>query len=257
MSYEGMIAETVRIDGHGGDLIDSYLARPLGNGPFPGVVVIHHMPGWDEWVKEVTRRLAHHGYTAICPNMHHRAGPGTLGEIVQRVRDSGGMRDDHVIGDVQGAVDYLRSLSFSNDKVGVIGFCTGGRQAYMVACTIPGLDAAVDCWGGDVVVPPDHLSPQRPKAVIDMTSDLACPLLGLFGNDDTNPDPAQVDRIEEELKRHQKPYEFHRYENAGHGFFAWERPNYRPEQAIDGWQKVFAFYEKYLRVPEAAAVTVR
>ena len=257
MAYEGMIAETVRIKGHGGDLIDSYLARPLGEGPFPGVIVIHHMPGWDEWSKEVTRRLAYHGYAAICPNLHHRAGPGPLAEVVQRVRDAGGSRDDYVLGDIQAALDVLRSSPYSSGQVGVIGFCSGGRIAYMVGCKIPTIDAAVDCWGGNVVVPPDGLTANQPTAVIDMTPDLACPLLGIFGNDDRNPDPEQVDRIEAELKKHGKSYEFHRYDGAGHGFFGWERPGYRQEQAVDGWQKVFAFYEQHLQVPSAAAVGAR
>lgn len=90
-----------------------------------------------------------------------------------------------------------------------------------------------------------------------MTKDMRCPLLGIFGNDDANPDVAQVNRIEEELKRHGKDYELHRYDGAGHGFFAVDRPGYRPQQAVDGWQKVFAFYERHLKgapAREAAAV---
>ena len=254
MPYEGMIAETIGIRGHDGDLIDSYLARPLGEGPFPGVLVAHHMPGWDEWSKEVVRRFAHHGYTAICPNLHHRVGPGPLEEVVQRVRDGGGSRDDRVIGDLEGALDLLRSLPSSSGRVGIIGFCSGGRISYMAGCKIPSLDAAVDCWGGNVVAPADRLTPNQPVSVIDMTPDLACPVLGLFGNDDGNPDPAQVDRIEAELKKHGKTYEFHRYDGAGHAFFRWERASHRPEQAEDGWQKVFAFYERYLKAPTEAAV---
>jgi carboxymethylenebutenolidase len=91
-----------------------------------------------------------------------------------------------------------------------------------------------------------------------MTKDLSCPLLGIFGNDDQNPSPAQVNRTEEELKRWNKTYEFHRYDGAGHGFFATDRAAYRPEQAVDGWKQVFAFYDRYLKtgVPAAAAVGV-
>ena len=73
--YEGMIAETVSMQGHKGDMINAYVARPLGSGPFPGMVVIHHAPGWDEWYRECTRRFAHHGYVAISPNLYFRDGP--------------------------------------------------------------------------------------------------------------------------------------------------------------------------------------
>jgi carboxymethylenebutenolidase len=107
-------------------------------------------------------------------------------------------------------------------------------------------DAAIDCWGGRVVMAESDLNPKTPVAPIDMTRDLKCPLLGLFGNEDQAPTPAQVNQHEEELKRHGKVYEFHRYDGAGHGFFYYDRPAYRQQQAVDGWQKVFAFLEKYL-----------
>src|SRR5262249_45567068 len=70
--YEGMIAETVSMRGHNGDIINAYVARPLGAGPFPGMIVIHHAPGWDEWYRECTRRFAHHGYVSISPNLYFR-----------------------------------------------------------------------------------------------------------------------------------------------------------------------------------------
>jgi carboxymethylenebutenolidase len=247
MAYEGMIAETVRIRGANGDLIDAYSARPLGAGPFPGVIVIHHMPGWDEWSKEVTRRLAHHGYNAINPNLHFRAGPeGTLADVVARVREGGGSRDDFVIGDLEGALATLQDLPSANGRVGVIGFCSGGRISYMAAAKMPGIDAAVDCWGGNVVSPPAQTTDAQPQLVIEMTPDIGCPILGIFGNDDQNPAPEHVDQIEAELKKQGKEYEFHRYDGAGHGFFGWERSGYRPEQAVDAWTKVYAFYEKHL-----------
>ena len=244
--YEGMLAETVRIQGHDGDEIDSYFARPLGPGPYPGVVVIHHMPGWDEATKEITRKFAYHGYAAICPNLHHREGPGSADDVAAKVRAAGGIPDDRCLGDVQGAVAYLRSLPYCNGKVGAIGYCSGGRQTYLVACNIPSLNAAVDCYGGRVVATPDQLTPIMRVAPIDMTTDLACPLLGLFGAEDANPSPDEVARTEEELKRFGKTYEFHSYENAGHAFFSVDRPAYRQAAAVDGWQRVFAWFEKYL-----------
>jgi carboxymethylenebutenolidase len=88
--YEGMLAETVTIHGHNGDTINAYFARPLGPGPFPGVVLIHHAPGWDEWYREITRKFAHHGYLAISPNIYYRFGHGSPDDVAAKVR--GGWR---------------------------------------------------------------------------------------------------------------------------------------------------------------------
>ncbi len=258
MTYEGMLAETVTIRGNNGDAIDAYYARPLGAGPFPGVVVIHHAPGWDEWCKEVTRKFAHHGYAAIDPNLYHRAGPGSPDDVAARVRGAGGVPDDQVMGDLAGAIQFLRDQPYANGKIGMIGFCSGGRHTYLAACRLSGIDAAVDCWGGNVIVDdPAQLSEQRPVAPIDLTESLSAPLLGIFGNDDRNPTPDQVNRTEAVLQRLGKPYEFHRYDGAGHGFFATDRPGYRPEQAVDAWKKVFAFYEQYLSTPAPVAAGTR
>jgi carboxymethylenebutenolidase len=246
-TYEGMLAETVVIHGAGGDLINAYFARPLGPGPYPGVVLIHHMPGWDAWYREATRKFAAHGYLALSPNLYAREGHGAPEDVAAKVRGAGGVPDDQVIGDVAGALAYLRALPYGSGKVGVFGTCSGGRHAVLAASRIPaGFDAAVDCWGGRVVMRPDELTPRQPVAPLDYTADLGCPLLGLFGAEDHSPTPEQVARHEEELKKHGKAYEFHMYPGAGHGFFYHNRPNYRQEQAVDGWDKLFAFLGKHL-----------
>jgi carboxymethylenebutenolidase len=249
--YEGLLAETVRYSGHGGDEIEAYFARPLAAPTVPGVVVIHHMPGWDEGTKEITRKFAHHGYAAIDPNLHYRAGPGAPDDLSAKVRAEGGVPDAQCVGDVEGAIKYLRALPYASGKVGVIGFCSGGRQTYLVACTLSDIDAAVDCWGGRVIAKPEALTPRQPVAPIDLTPKLGCPLLGLFGAEDTAPSPDEVAQIEAELKKHGKTYEFHMYENAGHGFFATDRPNYRQAAAVAGWNEVFTWFEKYLKAPVA------
>jgi carboxymethylenebutenolidase len=249
--YEGLIAETITMPGHNGDLLEAYAARPLGVSSMPGVVVLHHMPGWDEWSKEVVRKLAHHGYAAVMPHLFSRLGPGSPEDLATKARAAGGMPDAQVMGDVAASVRLLRSQPVSNGKVGVIGFCSGGRQTYLAACTVEGLDAAVDCWGGRVIVGPDGLTQNSPRAPIEFTAGMRCPLLGIFGNDDANPDVEQVNGIEAELRKYGKDYEFHRYDGAGHGFFASDRANYRQEQAVDGWQKVFAFFDKHLKTGAA------
>jgi carboxymethylenebutenolidase len=247
MSYSGQQAEMVSFKGHNGDTGEAYYARPSKPGKVPGVVVIMHLPGWDEWIIEVTRRFAHHGYAAIAPNLYFRDGPGNPDDVGARVRAAGGVPDAQVVGDVGGAMAFLRAQPNSNGKVGLIGFCSGGRHAYLCACSLPGVDAIVDCWGGNVVVSdPKALDARKPVAPIDLTEKLTAPLLGLFGNDDQNPNREAVNKTEEVLKKLGKTHEFHRYDGAGHAFFNWARISHRPEQAADGWEKVYAFYKKYL-----------
>jgi len=247
MNYEGQIAETTTLRGHKNDLIDAYTARPLGAGPLPGIVVIHHMPGWDGPSKEIARRFAHHGFVTILPNLHFREGKATPEENSASVRAAGGMPDDRTMGDVQGAIDYLRALPYLNGKVGVIGYCSGGRQSYLAACTLRGLNAAIDCYGGGVVAKPEDITPRQPKAPIEFTRDLPVPLLGLFGIEDTRPSPDDTAKTEAELKKHGKTYEFHTYENAGHAFFAVDRPQFRQAAALDGWKRVLGWFDKHLR----------
>ena len=195
--YEGMLAETITVQGHNGDVVNAYFAKPLGAGPFPGMVLIHHAPGWDEWYRETARRFAHHGYATISPNLYQRAGHGDPAEVGAKVRESGGVPDDQVLGDVESAMRYLRSLPYVNGNVGVFGTCSGGRLTFLTACRMKGFDAAVDCWGGRVVASEQELTPNQPVAPIDYTRDLTCPLLGLFGNEDQSPTPEQVNKHEE------------------------------------------------------------
>jgi len=244
--YEGLMAETVMLAGANGDWINAYYARPLGAGPFPSMVLAHHMPGWDEWYREATFKFALHGYITITPNLYFRAGHGTPEDVAAKVRGEGGIPDDQAVGDLHGALEYTRALPYSSGKVGVFGTCSGGRHAYLAACRAPGFDAVVDCWGGRVVMTPDQLHPKSPVSPLEYTKDLSCPILGIFGNDDKNPTPEQVDQHEAELKQKGKSYEFHRYDGAGHGFFYHHTPAYRQAQAVDGWQKVFGFLEKHI-----------
>jgi carboxymethylenebutenolidase len=243
--YEGMLAETV-MEGHGGSMVNAYFARPLGAGPFPGVVLVHHRPGWDEWYKEATRRFAYHGYLAICPNLYFRFGHGTPEEATAKMKSAGGLPDEDAVADIARASAYLRSLPTSNGKVAGFGTCSGGRHVFLVACRTKAFDAAVDCWGGSVVMKKEDLIPNAPVSPLDYAEGLSCPLLGLFGADDRNPGPDQVAQIESRLKALGKDHEFHIYPNAGHGFFYYHTPSYRQEQAVDGWAKVWAFLDKHI-----------
>jgi carboxymethylenebutenolidase len=244
----GMTAGIKTYTAPNGDKLRAYVAQPDGAGPFAGVVLVHHMPGWDEFYQEMTRRFANHGYVAICPDLYQRVASGTPEDVAAKVRADGGVADDQVVNDLSGAAEWLRAQPNSTGKVGIIGTCSGGRQAVLAASRAPkAFDALADLWGGRVVAPQESLTPKQPVAPVAYTSDLQAPLLGLFGNDDQAPAPADVDAHEAELKKHGKKYEFHRYDGAGHGFFYYDRPAYRQQQAMDGWNKVFAFFDKNLR----------
>ena len=243
-----LTGQTITVQGHGGDDIEAYTASPTGESRRGGVVVIHHMPGYDRATKEIARRFAELGYDAIMPNLYWREAPGAApDDAAATARAQGGVPDARLIGDVEAAAAYLRALPASNGKVGVIGYCSGGRQAYLAACTLPGIDAAVDCYGGGVARPPGELTPLQPVDPLDYTKNLSCPLLGLFGKEDQRPSPAQVAKTEAELKKWGKTYEFHSYDKAGHSFFSVDRPSYRSEAAVDGWERVFQWFGKYLR----------
>ncbi len=245
--YEGMIAETVPVIGHGGESIHAYFARPMGPGPFPGMVVFHHRPGWDEWTKEMVRRLAYHGYATICADLYCRIAHGEPDDVWAQVRAAGDVADEQVTADGLASVDYLRALPILNGKVGLMGTCSGGRHAYLAACRGENVDAVVDCWGGRVVMDPEQLNDRYPVAPIDLTADLPCPVLGLFGEEDGSPSPEEVTRHEQELEKHGKDYEFHMYPGAGHGFFYYDKPaSYRAEQAVDGWARVWDFLSRQL-----------
>jgi carboxymethylenebutenolidase len=243
---DSLTATTVRITGHDGDEIEAYLARPQGDERRGGVVVIHHMPGYDRATKEIVRRFAELGYDAICPNLHFREAPGAAPDDAAAVsRANGGVPDPRLLGDVAAAVAHLRALDSSNGKVGVIGYCSGGRQAVLVACN-QDVDAAVDCYGAFVTGTPPEGFPLKVTNLVDQLPGLRAPLLGLFGAEDTHPSPGQVAELEQILSAHRKDFEFHSYEGAGHAFFSVDRPAYNVPAANDGWERITAFYAKHL-----------
>jgi carboxymethylenebutenolidase len=203
---DSLRAETVQFTGHGGDPVEGYLAQPLDGAPHGGVVVIHHLPGYDEGTKEITRKFAAHGYLAICPNLYFREAPGASpDDAAATARAQGGVPDERLVGDVGGAAAHLRSLESSNGKVGTIGYCSGGRQSFLAACSLD-LDAAVDCYGAFVVSPPPDAFPLKIGPIVD----------------------------------------FHSFEGAGHAFFATDRTSYRPEAANEGWRLIWEFFGQHL-----------
>lgn len=243
---ENLTARTVMIRGHHGDEIEAYLARPETDGARGGAVVIHHMPGYDRATKEIVRRFAEMGYDAICPNLYWREAPGAApDDAAAAARAKGGVPDERLLGDVGGAASHLRALPGSNGRVGVIGYCSGGRQSVLVACNAD-VDAAVDCYGAFVTGTPPEGFPLQVSNLVDQLPNVRCPILGLFGVEDQYPSPAQVAELDGILTAHGKPHEFHSYEGAGHAFFSVDRPAYSVSAANDGWERIAAFFGRHL-----------
>jgi carboxymethylenebutenolidase len=239
-------AETVTIEGHGGDPVEAYLAVPHGGPPSGGVVVIHHMPGYDAATKEMTRNFAANGYLALMPNLYFREAPGASpDDAAAAARANGGVPDERLVGDVAGAMAHLAGLPESNGRLATIGYCSGGRQSLLAACSLD-LDAAVDCYGAFALTAPPDEFPLKVTPLGDRVKDLSCPLLGLFGADDQYPGPEEVADLERILVAAGKEVEVHSYEGAGHAFFNTDRPSFRPEAAADGWQRIWTFFGKHL-----------
>jgi carboxymethylenebutenolidase len=245
-SYDAVLAETVTIRGNDGDPLEAYTARPLTGGRRGGVIVMHHFPGLDGATKEIVRRFAVEGFDAIAPSLFHREAPGAApDDAYATVRAMGGVPDTQVVGDAAGAADWLRGLTTSNGRVGVIGYCSGGRHAFLVGCSVD-VQATVDCYGAFVLnaPPPDTNMLARP--IIELAPGLRGPVLGLFGVEDRAPSPAETAQISAELDRLGKAHEFHTFDDAGHGFFAVDRPAYRPAAAVEGWRRLLDFYRRTL-----------
>jgi carboxymethylenebutenolidase len=244
---DAFLSGTDMISTRGGEQIEAYTVKAQDPAPRGGVVVIHHMPGYDERSKEITRWFGALGFNAAMPNLYWRDAPGASPDDASAaVRASGGVPDERLVTDAAAAADFLRALPNSNGKVGIIGYCSGGRQSVLAACSLP-LDAAVDCYGAFVTgTPPQNHPMSTVTPLYDKLADLSCPLLGLFGQDDQHPSPEQVDELEQLMAKYGKTFEPHRYEGAGHGFFAVDRPGFRSEAAKDGWERVRVFYNTYL-----------
>jgi len=243
---DAITAGTVMFTARSGDEIEGHLAHPVGTPAASGVVVIHHAPGYDEATKEIARRFATWGYAALCPNLNHRLAPGAEpDDAAAMARARGGKADDELLDDVAGAVAYLRALPDGPARVATIGHCSGGRQSVLAGCELD-IDAAVDCYGAFVLGDAPAEFPLRMTSLRERLPNLRAPLLGLFGNDDKYPAPAEVDELDKLLTELGKEHEFHRYDDAGHAFFSTDRPSYRVHAAVDGYRRIRDFFARHL-----------
>jgi carboxymethylenebutenolidase len=245
---ERLRTESVAFESDGARL-DAYLARPAEPGPAPAIVVVHEIFGLVEHVRDVTRRFANVGYDALAPDLYARTGAPPPTDLDAARAKGQALSDEQVVRDLAQAAAYVRGLDGATGKVGLIGFCSGGRQTLLTACSSDAFDAAVDCWGGFVhrASADAETTRQRPRKPLDLVPGLRCPLYAVFGADDQNPSPEIAQELERRLATAAAPDMVEVFENAGHAFFADYRQTYVEQAAFALWPKVLAFLEAHLR----------
>jgi carboxymethylenebutenolidase len=239
----GLLANDVKIPVAGGD-IPGYAAMPASGGPFPTVLVIQEIFGVHEHIKDICRRLAKLGYFAAAPALYAREGDvskmSDVQEIVSKVASR--VPDAQVASDLDATVAWAKgSGKADTTRLGVTGFCWGGRQVWLYAAHNPNLKAAV-AWYGGLKRPGTDLQPKNP---IDLIGELKCPVLGLYGGADPGIPVASVEEMKAALKAAHNPSEIVLYPDTPHGFNADYRPSYRPDQAKDGWAKLQAWFKQH------------
>jgi carboxymethylenebutenolidase len=243
-----------------GSSMKTYVAVPSGTGPFPAVVVAQHAGGVDSFIQSVCDRLAEAGYAAAAPDQYHRQTDMTFEELAAIPREDPDRfktmigkaqqtTDLEITTDINTAIAHLQSLPIvGSSAVGVMGFCGGGRVAYMMAARNSALSAAAVFHGGSIMgARQDQPSP------FDLTPQISCKVAGFFGWDDGNPSPDDVAKISAEMDKHDKEHEFHLYDGTGHSFLDHTSPNsYREKSAVDAWEKLMTFFGENLKAPVAA-----
>ena len=229
----------------GGDMIAAYEARPAAAGKYPVIVVVSEIWGVHEYIKDVCRRFAKAGYYAIAPELFQReGGVAHLPNIQEILKVVFNVPRKQILQDLRATADHARQQPAArSDRVGATGFCWGGSTTIQFAADYKDLKAAV-VWYGPAARP---YKDDPPKTGFDVAQEIKCPLLGLFGEEDQSPPPADVRKFEDLLKRGNPNVEIVIYPKAGHAFHADYRPNYRPEAAKDGWVRCVAWFDKYLK----------
>jgi carboxymethylenebutenolidase len=237
---------TVTVTAEDGHRLPVHVARPAhAAGPIPSLVVIHEAYGVNDHIRDVTRRFAAQGFLAAAPDLFVRVGgaPETGDAIETIMGRIGAMFDADAVADLRATVQWLRDQPECNGRAGCIGFCMGGRLTLLLATHEGVLDRAVDCWGGRITrrtTPPDE---RRPEVVVERAARLSCPLLGVFGAEDQNPNAEDVAELRAALEASGREHRIVVYPAAGHAFFADYRPTWREEPAHAAWAEFLRFLE--------------
>jgi carboxymethylenebutenolidase len=239
----GLTAGEVKIPVAGGE-IPAYRAMPASGGPFPTVLVIQEIFGVHEHIKDMCRRFAKLGYFAVAPALYSRegdvSGMSDIQEIISKVVAK--VPDAQVASDLDATVAWAKGTGKADAaKLGVTGFCWGGRQVWLYTAHNPDVKAAV-AWYGPLKRPGTDLQPKNP---IDLVGELKAPVLGLYGGADAGIPVDSVEEMKKALKAANNPSEIVLYPDTPHGFNADYRPSYRPDQAKDGWTKLQAWFKQH------------
>jgi carboxymethylenebutenolidase len=239
----GLVAGEVKIPVEGGE-IPAYRAMPASGGPFPTVLVVHEIFGVHEHIKDICRRLAKLGYFAVAPLLYSREGDvarmSDVKQIISQVVSK--VPDKQVASDLDATVAWAKSTGKADTtKLGITGFCWGGRQVWLYAAHDPSIKAGV-AWYGPLQMPPSDL---RPKNPLDLVNQINAPILGLYGGKDMGIPAAQIEQMRAALKAAGKPSDIVIYPDAGHGFNADYRTSYNAAAAKDGWKRMQAWFKEY------------
>ena len=237
--------DTITLTAADGLATRAFIARPSRvTTRLPGMMVSIHGLGLDDHMRDVTRRFAGQGMLAIAADTFGRVGgPPDIEDRAQIMAKINAMDDRGAMADLKASVDWIRAQPESNGLVGGIGFCMGGRLLLMVATEGPILDRAIDCWGGRMTRRTQPIDARHPEVAVERIDRLSCPLLGIFGEDDADPNPDDVKELEAAVKHHGKSLRSRSFPGAGHAFFADTRPSYREAQATAAWQEFIEFLE--------------
>ena len=230
--------ETVKVNGQD---MEIYSAIPEGSGPFPAVVVAHHGSGADEFSKTMADRLAEAGYVAACPNLFHRITPEMLSDGSRPISH---MSDPDIIADLDATVAFLRGFSaVRGDRIGVTGFCMGGRISYLAAAATDHFTATVPFYGGNTMV----IWGKGEKTPFDLSDGINCPMLFHFGEIDANPSQDDMKKIDAELTRLGKDHEFHTYAGADHAFMDFTSQRHNEAASVTAWERTLGFFAAHLK----------
>lgn len=235
--------ETVNLSAPDGQM-PGYLCRPAWGGPYPGVIVIQEAFGLNGHIKDVAERIAREGYVTMAPDLFYRFGSPTVPyeDIPKAVGYVQKLDDGKVMAEVGAVIGHLKTLrEVRADRIGITGFCMGGRMTFLAACQHPTeIKAAVAFYGGGIAA-------DAPNAPLNFAEKIRCPIACFFGENDTLIPLDQTRKVAETLKRLGKTYEVKVYKGAGHGFFCNERGSYHAESARDAWDRTRGWFEKYLK----------